>query len=89
MTDDGSEVVALTISSKVSGTYQSAHIAAADFPGKVFVVDSRSISLGAGVLAEYALSRVNAGAGLQSLQQSWSSCVSAAAFSACSIHWSI
>ena len=89
LTDDGSEVVALTISSKVSGTYQSAHIAAADFPGKVFVVDSRSISLGAGVLAEYALSRVNAGAGAPELAQSWSSCVSAAAFSACSIHWSI
>lgn len=67
LTDDGSEVVALTISSKVSGTYQSAHIAAADFPGKVFVVDSRSISLGAGVLAEYALSRVNAGAGAPEL----------------------
>ena len=53
-TADGSEVVVVTISSRLSGTYQSATIAAEDFPG-VYVVDSRSAALGTGVLAEYAL----------------------------------
>ena len=53
-TADGSEVVVITISSRLSGTYQSATIAAEDFPG-VYVVDSRSAALGTGVLAEYAL----------------------------------
>lgn len=54
-TADGSEVVVITIASKLSGTYQSATIAAEDFPGKVFVVDSRNAAIGAGILAEYAL----------------------------------
>lgn len=54
-TADGSEVVVITIASKLSGTYQSATIAAEDFDGKVFVVDSRNAALASGVLAEYAL----------------------------------
>ena len=54
-TADGSEVVVITISSRLSGTYQSATIAAEDFEGKVFVVDSRSAALGSGVLAAHAL----------------------------------
>lgn len=54
-TADGSEVVVITIASKLSGTYQSATIAAEDFEGKVFVCDSRTAAIGSGVLAEYAL----------------------------------
>ena len=54
-TADGSEVVVITISSRLSGTYQSATIAAEDYEGKVFVVDSRSAALGSGVLAMHAL----------------------------------
>lgn len=54
-TADGSEVVVITIASKLSGTYQSATIAAEEFAGKVFVVDSRSAAIASGVLAEYAL----------------------------------
>ena len=53
--DAGDSVVAITISSNLSGTYQSACIAAMDFPGKVFVIDSRNVSIAAGILAEYAL----------------------------------
>lgn len=60
-TADGSEVVVITIASKLSGTYQSATIAAEDFPGKVYVVDSRSAALGSGVLVEYALQLAEAG----------------------------
>ena len=50
----GEKVVVLTISSKLSGTYQSANIAAMDYPGQVYVVDTLSAAIGAGVLAELA-----------------------------------
>ncbi len=50
----GHQVVCITISSRLSGTYQSATIAAGEFPGQVFVVDSRSATTGAGILAAYA-----------------------------------
>ena len=52
---NGESVVALTVASKLSGTYQSAVIAAADYPGKVFVVDSETAAIGTGILAELAL----------------------------------
>jgi len=52
---EGCEVVCLTCSGRLSGTYQSACIAAAEFPGKVHVVDSCTIAIGLGILAEYAL----------------------------------
>ena len=51
----GYEVVAITVSSKLSGTYQSACIAAEDFGSSVYVVDSGSVTIGAGILAEIAL----------------------------------
>lgn len=51
----GHEVVCITVSSRLSGTYQSATIAAEEFPGKVFVVDSRTAAIGSGILTEYAL----------------------------------
>lgn len=58
---DGDEVVAIVVSSKLSGTYQSAVIAAEDYPGKVHVVDTRSIALGSAILSEYALRLADAG----------------------------
>lgn len=57
----GDTVVAITISSQLSGTCQSAMIAAADYPGEVFVVDSKSVTIGAGILAELALRLVDEG----------------------------
>ena len=51
----GDDVVCLTCASRLSGTFQSANIAAAEFPGRVHVVDSRTIALGLGILAEHAL----------------------------------
>lgn len=57
----GDDVVAITVSSKLSGTWQSAMIAANEFPGKVFVVDSRSVAIGSGILAEYALELADQG----------------------------
>ena len=55
------QVVVLTISSKLSGTCQSATIAAADFPGRVWVVDTCSVAIGAGILAELALQLADEG----------------------------
>ena len=57
----GDSVVVITIASKLSGTYQSATIAAEDYPGKVFVVDSRNVAIGATILVQYALELVDRG----------------------------
>ena len=46
LTANGDEVVVITISSKLSGTYQSAVIASEDYEGKVFVVDSLNATVG-------------------------------------------
>lgn len=59
--DAGDQAVVITLSSQLSGTYQSACIAAMDFEGTIFVVDSLSAALGNGILAEYALSLVDQG----------------------------
>ena len=52
---EGYQVVCLTCSGKLSGTNQSANIAASYFEGKVHVVDSDTIAIGLGILAEYAV----------------------------------
>lgn len=46
--------VVITISSKLSGTWQSAMIAASEY-SDVYVVDGNSAAIGSGILAEYAL----------------------------------
>ena len=51
----GETVVAVTLSSRLSGTYQSACIAAEEFPGKVFVVDSENATIGQRILVERAV----------------------------------
>lgn len=50
----GDSALILTLSSELSGTYQSAVIAAGEFE-EVFVVDSSSVAIGTGILTEYAL----------------------------------
>lgn len=57
----GDSVVCVTISSRLSGTYQSASIAAENHPGRVFVVDSRTVTIGAAILVEYALKLADTG----------------------------
>ena len=64
----GEEAVVITVTSRLSGTYQSARIAAEDFPN-IRVVDSRNVSIGSGVLAEYALRCAKAGMGLDELTE--------------------
>lgn len=65
--DRGDSVVCITVSSKLSGTYQSAVIAAADFPEKVFVVDSQTVAIGSGILTEYALQLADSGMGAEEI----------------------
>ena len=55
VTKDGDTAVVITISSRLSGTYQSACIAAADFEGKVFVVDSMTATIGERLLLQYGM----------------------------------
>ena len=58
----GEEAVVITLSSKLSGTYQSAVTAAADFP-EVHVVDSKNVTIGQSLLVLYALRLVDEGLG--------------------------
>jgi DegV family protein with EDD domain len=51
----GDEVVVITMSSGLSGTYQSAVVAASDYEGKVYVVDSLSATAGSQVLIQRAI----------------------------------
>ncbi len=50
----GETVIAIPVSSKLSGTYQSAVIAAQEFPEQVFVVDSMNAAVGEQILVRYA-----------------------------------
>ena len=66
--DRGEEAVVITVSSRLSGTYQSACIAAEDFPN-IRVVDSMNVSIASGILAEYALRCAAEGMGLDELAE--------------------
>ena len=56
----GESAVVITISSKLSGTYQSAMIAAEDFEN-IYVVDGDTAAVGGGILVEYALQLADQG----------------------------
>lgn len=57
----GDTPVAITISSRLSGTYQSACIALEGLEGRAFAVDSLSVSVGEGILVEYAARLIDRG----------------------------
>lgn len=59
--NEGDSAVVITISGKLSGTYQSACLAAEEYKGRVFVVDSECVALGTGALAERALQLADIG----------------------------
>lgn len=61
ITDAGDTAVIILLSSKLSGTCQSAMIAAENYEGSIYVVDSMNATVGAGVLAEYAVRLRNSG----------------------------
>ena len=60
-TANGNELVVITISSKLSGTYNSARMAAEEFGGRVVVIDSLNAAIGERLLAEYAIRLVDNG----------------------------
>lgn len=60
VTEAGETAVVLTVSSKLSGTYQSARIAREGY-SNIFVVDSRTVAIGLGVLAQLALKLADEG----------------------------
>lgn len=57
----GDTVIVLALSSKLSGTYQSACIAAAEFAGQVYVVDTKSATVGIRLLLQAAMKLANEG----------------------------
>lgn len=59
--DAGETPIVITLSSKLSGTYNSAKIAASDFDEEVYVIDSANVSAGERILVEYALRLVKEG----------------------------
>lgn len=64
----GDEGVFISVASALSGTCQSAAIAAADYP-EISVVDSRNVAVGTGILAEYALLLISRGITREELTQ--------------------
>lgn len=67
LNEQGFDVVAITISSKLSGTYAGAVNAAKKFAGRVFAVDSLNASLGEKILCRYALRLLGQGASAQEI----------------------
>ena len=59
--DAGGEVLVITLSSKLSGTYQSAVIAARETDADVTIVDSENVTAGERVLADLAIRLRDAG----------------------------
>lgn len=64
----GEGAVVITISSKLSGTYQSAVIATEDYED-IYVVDSTSVTIGASILVELALGLAAQGLTAQQIAQ--------------------
>ncbi len=58
--ESGDEAVVITVASKLSGTYQSATIAAQDYEN-IYVVDSGTGAVGGGILTEMALKFLDSG----------------------------
>ena len=56
----GEAAVVITISSKLSGTFQSATIAAADYDN-IYIIDSGSVAIGSGILVKLAIDLLDKG----------------------------
>ena len=67
VTKNGDTAVVLTVASKLSGTWQSAMIAAEEYAGKVFVVDTGTVAIASGILAELALQLADEGLSAQEI----------------------
>lgn len=65
----GESAVVITLSSKLSGTWQSAMIAAREHEDSVYVVDSRNVAIGTAILAKLALRLVDEGMGAKEIAE--------------------
>lgn len=63
----GDTALVITLSGKLSGTFQSACVAAEEFEGKAFVVDSKNVTVGERALVEYALTLKDSGRSIQDI----------------------
>lgn len=63
----GDEAIVLTLSRNLSGTYQSAYIAKEEYP-EIPIVDSGTVTMGLGILVEYALDCIEKGMSLSELE---------------------
>lgn len=61
LTNDGSKLIVITLSSKISGTYQSAILAQAGYEDKVKVIDTLNVALGERLLCLHALDLIKTG----------------------------
>ncbi len=72
--DEGDDVLCITISSKVSGTYNSACLAAQQFPGRVTVFDTLSVTWGSTLQALVATEMAEAGEPLPAILRRLEAC---------------
>lgn len=63
----GDAVIVITMSSRLSGTYQSACIAAQECGGEIYLIDSETVCVGQRILVEYALRLVREGMDARSI----------------------
>jgi DegV family protein with EDD domain len=70
LTADGSSVISLHISSKLSGTYENAMVAARNFPaGQVRVIDSKQVSAGIAFGVQTAVEMAQAGYDIDRIEE--------------------
>lgn len=69
-TQEGYDVLCITISSQLSGTHQTARLVADEFDkGRVWIVDSQNLSTGIGILALKAAELAQEGKGVEEIYQ--------------------
>ncbi len=68
VTDAGDEAIVITVGSGLSGTCQSANIAAKEFDN-IYVVDSGNVAVGSGIIVEYALRLVEEGKSAKEIKE--------------------
>ena len=66
--DAGDEVLCITVSSKLSGCYQSASIAAESYGENVVLVDSENVAVGQRILVQLAITLRDEGRGLSEIR---------------------
>ena len=71
----GDKVVCITLSSKLSGTYQSAKIAMEGYEDTVSLIDSRSAAIGTGILVEMAVKMAEKGESAERIAERDNICV--------------